>query len=56
MSLVAAVAGLRVLRKPLQGLVVLGLSFYGAWLIYEPAGYLTAAFLLLFDLVTDRTT
>lgn len=42
--------------RTVQGLAVLGLSFYGAWLIYQPAGYLTAAGLLLLDLATDRST
>ena len=37
-------------------LAVVGLGFYGAWLIYRPAGYLTAAALLLIDLATDRST
>lgn len=58
-SLVAAVGFLATLaraRRPVQGLAVVGLAAYGAWLIYHPAGYLTAAGLLLLDLATDSPT
>jgi hypothetical protein len=55
-AVVAALSGVLTRRKPVQGLAVLGLAFYGAWLIYEPAGYLTAAALLLLDLATERPT
>jgi len=34
---------------------VVGLSAYGAWLIFRPAGFLVAAALLLLDLATDRS-
>lgn len=39
-------------REPIQGLLVVGLAFYGTWLIYQPAAYLVAAFLLLLESVT----
>lgn len=55
-GLVAVVAFLVRGRRPLQGLVVVGLGFYGAWLIFRPAGFLVAAGLLLMDLATDRAT
>lgn len=42
-----------VTARLLIGLMVLALAFYGAWLIYRPAGYLTAAALLLLDLATS---
>lgn len=35
---------------------MVGLGFYGSWLIYRPAGYLVAGVLLLVDLATDRTS
>ncbi|HET6908512.1 MAG TPA: hypothetical protein VFH54_04170 [Mycobacteriales bacterium] len=38
-----------------QGLAVVGLAFYGTWLVYRPAAYLVASGLLLLDLVTDRS-
>lgn len=47
-------AGVVALRRVWLGLVTVGVAFYGAWLIYRPAGYLTAAALLLLELVTDR--
>jgi hypothetical protein len=55
-SVVAFFAAVARRRRPLQGLVVLGLAFYGSWLIYRPAGFLVVAVLLLLDLATDRPT
>ena len=43
------------LRRVLQGLTVVGLAFYGTWLLFRPAAYLVAGGLLLLDLVTDRS-
>lgn len=40
------------MRRPLQGLLVLGFGFYGAWLVFRPAGFLVVAGLLLLDLAT----
>lgn len=51
-AVVAVVAGLVRLRRPLQGLLVLGFGFYGAWLVFRPAGFLVVAGLLLLDLAT----
>lgn len=58
-GLVAVVRGVVWLvgfRRPVQGLVVVGLGFYGAWLVYRPAGFLVAAALLFLDLATDRAS
>lgn len=43
------------MRKAWQGLAVVGLAFYGTWLIYRPAAFLVAAGLLFLDLATDRS-
>jgi hypothetical protein len=49
---VRLVVRFRLFRRPLQGVAVVGLAFYGTWLIYQPAAYLVAAFLLLLDSAT----
>lgn len=36
------------------GLLGLGLVSYGAWLAWQPAGFLTAGALLLADQIADR--
>lgn len=48
----AAAAGHTVRAAP--GLAGLGLLSYGAWLAWEPAGFMAAGVLVLADVVADR--
>lgn len=45
-----------VLGRALPSLTGVGLVSYGAWLAWEPAGFLTAGGLILADQVADRVS
>ncbi len=46
-ALVAFVRKIPDLLRDVAGLAAVGLISYGAWLVYEPAGYITGGVLLL---------